>query len=462
MTENNDDQRATPSGDNPTPPEFDPDVVYDIITPEPTQLIKGSSGGKVAAGVVGVGLLAAGSLFALTQFSATDGGGSSPKAAVESLLDAVGDEDIIGVLEALSPAERNLLVDPVQRTSDELARIGILPDDIELTGISGIDFEFEGLEYQVVMIRDDIATVEVVAGSLTTRVTGDELPVGPLVNNVAERFGQPIDIPDTTATSDIGAGSETKITTIKRNGSWYISIGYSIAEAARIEAKEDITTAGERIPTNGQASPEAAGAAMVQAFADLDLEAMVGVLPPDLFEALYDYGPSFIPEAQRALDAAADGAVDITISDLQLSSRIDGDRALVFVDGIEIEISAFGESVSAAFKDGCGSVTMPDGTMQEACTKDAAGNGLPEGMELLQPLVDRLSEIEFGLTTVKVDGEWYSAPIHTSIDVGLSMLGAIEPDDITTVADGIDTLAESFMGLADEQFGAVGETVDFG
>ena len=43
-----------------------------------------------------------------------DGGAETPEAAVEQLLDALGDEDLLGVLASLDPGERDTLRDPME------------------------------------------------------------------------------------------------------------------------------------------------------------------------------------------------------------------------------------------------------------------------------------------------------------------------------------------------------------
>ncbi len=90
---------------------------------------------------------------------------------------------------------------------------------------------------------------------------------------------------------------------MRKDGRWYLSAFYSIAETMRHDAGDpDIPTAG--VALNGGDSPEAAMDHMLDAVAGLDLDKVIGALNPDEFEALQRYAPLFTDDAQQALDDA--------------------------------------------------------------------------------------------------------------------------------------------------------------
>ncbi len=90
-----------------------------------------------------------------------------------------------------------------------------------------------------------------------------------------------------------------KLATVKRDGRWYLSAFYSIAENAR-DGGADIPDQALAAP--GADTPDGAVQAIFDAVDDLDLEALIAALNPNEAEALQRYAPMFIDEAQRALD----------------------------------------------------------------------------------------------------------------------------------------------------------------
>jgi hypothetical protein len=80
----------------------------------------------VLAVTVGAVIVALG--FAVYNFAGASGGASSPEAAVDQLFTAIDNEDVIGVVTALSPGEREVLKPGVEDLTAELQRLGVLSD----------------------------------------------------------------------------------------------------------------------------------------------------------------------------------------------------------------------------------------------------------------------------------------------------------------------------------------------
>src|SRR5690606_22237287 len=117
----------------------------------------------------------------------------SPEAAVEKMFDAVGDLDVLGVMDSLLPGERDIMRDRAQRLVDNLQELGVLSDSADLGHVDGVEIELSDMEYETVETNvDDVADV-LVSGRIEASVNGEELPIGDLV---IDRFldGRPLDV----------------------------------------------------------------------------------------------------------------------------------------------------------------------------------------------------------------------------------------------------------------------------
>ena len=115
---------------------------HDIL-PEPQPLPRPKPSRLVALWI-GVLALLAGGVFGAVFLAGEDAG--TPEAAVQRLLDAVAREDVLGVLAALPPSERDPLQDNLPEMANQLKRLGILSDDFSLTKVKGVDLNFSGVK----------------------------------------------------------------------------------------------------------------------------------------------------------------------------------------------------------------------------------------------------------------------------------------------------------------------------
>lgn len=276
--------------------------------------------------IAGIGALvvALGGGFALTTIAATgghDGGASSPEAAVEAFVDALEQRDVLGALDVLDPAESGILVDVVRRAADEGARIGLLSDDVDLSQVSGVSLSVDGLVLRSELVATDLAVVVLDGGIVDLGFDPATLPFGGELRS---------------RTSDAGPGGGTtdlaqenyQLATIKRSGRWYVSIGFSIAEAARRGAGLDYPTELAATP-EGFASPVAAATAFWERLAGFDVRGAVAMAAPGEGDALARYASLWLPDAERALSEARGSGTSIRISGLAFDERGDGDHRRV-------------------------------------------------------------------------------------------------------------------------------------
>jgi len=438
---------------------------------EATEVRRGGLGGRVVALAVGAALLGGGVAFAATQ-AGDDGGSETPEAAVAQLLDAVADEDVLGMLASLDPGERDTLREPLEDLFEELERLEVVGGSFELTGIDGLDVEFDGVTFRTEPVVDGLARVYVTGESATYAVDGSELPIGDFLADALDRFGVDPGALQETDTEDALAADDTFLVTRDTGDGWRVSIGYTAAEAGRESTGAPVPATG--LATVGADSPEAAVEGLLRAAADIDLPGVVGRLSPDELRALQHYWPVLVDAAD--IPTAADLDVSIELSELELDADTDGDRAQVFVRRIGVDVTAEDFAGGATVADGCITLrgdaleTVRDelavtddticqddlqGILAEAMG-DVEGSGLGFGLDgvddLFAPGLDP-EQATFGITTTRADGQWYVAPIRTVADLAIAGLRTVERADLEAAVDAI----EGFFGGAFFGGGMVGE-----
>ncbi len=465
-----------PGGPPLTPPQMPPEApplsggAFSLGSPpfvahdgEPTATVvpAGATGrrsrGKVIGGLVAVVALVGAGGFAVSKIVAgNDGGAASPTEVGNRLMDALSAEDALGVVDLLLPGERDMMRQPLIDIIDHLKRLEIADNSATLDKVGGLDIVFDNVQVDPTDTNvADISDIRITATG-TASVDGAAVPIGNLL--IDEAFGG--DRPDLNShpqNSDI----DWKLATVKRDGRWYLSAFYSIAENTR-QSGDDIPEAP--VVARGADSPEGAVQAIFDAVDDLDVEALIAALNPNEAEALQRYAPMFIHSAQSDID---DLDAKIAFSDIKYTVNGSGDRRTVAIDGFNLKASAGGTDVTVENKDGCLVFTSGD-TTADSCQvagsiDDALGVlGLDENGDvksLIKTVEDAFSDMKpVGITVQKVGGVWYVSPIGTYFDVYLALLAALDKNELTDIIDGVKKVSESFStsGI----FGVGGDTTD--
>ena len=219
--------------------------------------------------VVGLGLVAGGGIYGVGALTGgASGGAESATAAVESLFTAFENEDVLGVVDSLTPAERDVMIQPMQDIAMEMQRLGIASDTMDLAKIEGVDFEMQGLELKAKPLSEDVVAVYITGGTLTSTADPSLLPVGDALAQTIEDFG------GESHRGSRGSGNRRPTNSAATCRSWRssatvgwgISLGYTIAENARLDSGESLPDFGaERVVALGGDTPEAAIEGMMDA-----------------------------------------------------------------------------------------------------------------------------------------------------------------------------------------------------
>ena len=397
----------------------------------------------VVALVVGIVAILGGAAFAVTQLA---GESSSPEEAVEKLFQAVADEDVLGVLEALPPSERDVIKGPVQDIVDELKRLDILAGNADLGNLAGVEFEVDDLELSSQTLREGLAEVRIDRGTVTSSADPARLPLGGFVRDLAGddlREAQPTGPDADDLSSD---DPEDFLVAVEEDGRWYVSFWYTVAELARRGSDAPMPDLGERVNADGADSAEGAVDAFLRASLRLDLRRMIELLPPDEARALHDYAPLFLDEAQDAgEDFRRSVDVDITQLDLRTTGQDDG-RAVVQVEKLGFDGVVREENLRISYRDGCATLAplTGRGETERFCPGDF-GEGAPELFDrFLPPEVDApeldVEQPTLGIATVRNDGKWYISPTRTVLDNIVATLRVLDRDDLEAIRELVEEL----------------------
>jgi hypothetical protein len=424
------------------------------LEPEPAPRQR-AGGGRIIAGLVAVVAVLAAGVFAVNALQAEDNGPEDP---VRAMFEAAAKSDVIGVLEQLLPGERDALKGPLSELVEQLNRLEVL-DGADLADIDGVDLAFDDLKFETEKRSDDLASVRVTGGTGSYRIDLAELPIGDFVLDI---IGRPLEGTEADADELAMEGDGDAITTVRRDGTWYVSIGYSVAEQARQAAGVELSRLGEGVTAAGAESPEAAVEAMFGAVTSLDVRRMIGLLPPDEMGPVQEYAELFLPSAEQGLSQAG-GMFSLQVSNLELDSDTDGDEAVVKVRNAEVS-GNFG-GMRFDYADGCATMSPPpgvEGDPERICSDDdptsvmgLLGGGFPfgglRGLDAETMTPPKLSfegkQADVGIVTTEVDGRWYISPTRTMLDALVESLELFQRSDLDALREYVGGFFGAFTGM---------------
>jgi hypothetical protein len=385
-------------------------------SPYPTPSPRRRPVGIIAVTIAVVAVLISG-VAAVVALTAPDT--NTPGSAVTGLLTAAGNGDALGLLDHIDPAERDALTGFVTNGTGDLERLGLLPNTTDLHHIGGLSASFDNVQTTTTDLRPGLTAVRITGGTVHSRLDPSQLPLGPFIRQHAGSALAKVGVKDVTVPLHLTA----TIVTIRRGGTWYVSLGYTAAEAARVAAKQAMPNPQDAVPAVGAASPKAAVDDFVHALAGLDVRRLVELTPPDEMAALHDYAPLFLPSVTAAIGRAPH--VSITITALDLTSTPHAGGELVTIGRIGLHASIGQVTIDLAPGSRCPTVTGASSlNLSGLCGTNGAGASVPPG---ISGALKSLSNIraEAGIVTVERNGAWFVSPTRTVLDDLESVLHAL-------------------------------------
>ena len=371
-----------------------------------------------------------------------DTGQSTPEQSVTALFSTLSNSDPIGLADQLDPAEASLFTDLNTDVITELKRLDVLKSDASVETLTGTKITVKDLGFAGApeVVNDHLQIVKLNSGTITVDSDASNLPLsdsfkstfGSELNQVQPQ-SQTVNIADEVAKNN---GEPFRVATVQRDGKWYVSFFYSIADNATHAAGLPNPTAADAIAAQGSNSPEDAVNTLIEAATKGDLKTIIAVTPPDEMGALHDYGQLILDQADAGslgndmqdlgftIDNVTWDVSDVTggkkVSIKSLDLTVDGQTA-----SIERDPSAGSLTVTAEGQ----TVTIDDSTIDTYIAQYADSASLDQqGVDIIKREFKQI--IGLGLVTTEVDGKWYVSPVRSFGDIFTSVLKGLEPGDI--------------------------------
>ena len=202
---------------------------------------------RVVALAVGVIFIAAVGYAVVDAFSGGGVGDDNPEDVVEAMAAAASREDTIGMLALLPPSEVGTFAELYPSITRWAVQKGHFDNE---DWLAGVDIDISGLDTEATYLHPDVAIVELRAGTLSVTVDPD-IADSSHVDRFGREYSRTLDelLAELQDTVREGSASIAEywlgdlfelhepdgiyVMTVRREGRWYLSPFYSVAEFAR-------------------------------------------------------------------------------------------------------------------------------------------------------------------------------------------------------------------------------------
>jgi hypothetical protein len=391
-------------------------------------------GRKIIVVAVAICLIGGGIGVAVAE-SGAPGNASTPAAAVNRLLDAADHSDLLGAIDAIAPGERNAIEPGFVGLVHQLERLDVLSPSTNLSDVGGLSLHFAGVKTATAMLSPTVAAVSITGGSVTGSLDAGKLPIGSFVRGLTRGLLPPA---SRTSTSSVSTGREA-IVTEKVAGTWYVSLGYTIAyDVLRSEGLPGVSpTVSAAVSATGSSTPEGAVRVLLSDAAAFNLRGLLSDLPPGELGALQGYAGLFLGKAGAAA-AKARSQVSVRITSLKMSSSAVAGGTLVQIGGIGLAVSYDG--VTFSYKGGCLTYGY-EGRSVRRCATNATSSAEFRRILAALPLSLRGLAMRFtasrpalGFVTVQEGSRWFVSPVATLFEDVNASLSTLKPRDLGSIA----------------------------
>ena len=256
-------------------------------------------------------LLGAGGFTTYSFLSAgNNGGAATPEEAVTTFVSAIDHSDLLGMIDVTLPDEVGVLRDAVDSATSDAKRLDVLGKGFDAAGVKGVGMSFNGLQLETNYLDGGLATVTATSGTFNLSFDPKTFPFGSKVQALLT------DGHASSHTKNLGSATNPPalLMTVERNGRWYVSLEYTVAEYVRRSAGLDLPDAVTRSPI-GFDSPEGAANAFYDRLAALDLRGALDTFAPGE-DAMAWLAQSWIANAEAAITRGRAAGWTVTVSAL--------------------------------------------------------------------------------------------------------------------------------------------------
>lgn len=392
-----------------------------------------------AAVVVALLAVASGGFIAVRLFSG--GGAESPEAAVETVVAAINEQDVVLAASVINPDELPMITDLAARISDARERLGVGSSGT----VEGTNVSLKNVGIDADELTDDVTRLTIDSADLTGSLDSNPESTSAVVRDIVTAFDP--DYYDDERSEDArearGELSDFSLIAVRNGGGWYLSPAMSALDTALLYSAEAGQYEGdfdEAIEPgffdSGSASPEEAVEDMADALVDGDPEKVAELLPSDVAASVAVYGDwlfeHVIPNGYN------DNGVDVDDLDVVVEGGPGGTQK-VWIRKLDLS-DDYGEVVSI---DGW-RIDDRDEDYGFAGLTSKRGQDVPYFRLIREALGDSLYVL-----TREVDGGWKVDPVATALAISSEVIEKVD-------ADVLDGLTASTSGEPDATI-AVGD-----
>ncbi len=258
---------------------------------------------RIGAVAAVTALVGAGSFTTYSFLAAgRDGGAATPEQAVTTFVSAVEQEDVLGMIDVTLPEEVGVLRDAVTSATADATRLGLLNATFDPNQVEGLDVSVDDLVLDTNYLEGGLAVVTATGGTANVSFDPQTFPFGSTVRELLLAGAQARH----TSTDLSATDPPASLMTVQRDGRWYVSVEYTLAEYIRQSTGLEMPAPVVRSPI-GFDSPEAAANGFYDRLAALDLQGVLDTFAPGE-DAPAWLAQSWLPGANAAIERGrADG-----------------------------------------------------------------------------------------------------------------------------------------------------------
>lgn len=394
----------------------------------------------IAVALVVAIVAGAGVWFFAFRDSKGEGGQASPQQAANAMLVALAQKDPVGVLDQLDPTEAALFADLNGDVMGELKRLQIFTPDAKQDNVTGTTVTVEGLTYddKPEQVNDHLTIVKLTGGKVTITADLSKLPV---TDKIKDAFGSELDkLQPQTQTYDIADyvakhGKPFRVATVNRDGKWYPSLFYTLADLWAQEENAGNPTAADFIPATGADSPEATMNALLDAVSAGDVEKIIGLLPPDEMGVLHDYGKLILTKSKYPGPTSTGlqfSDAQWEVADVSGGKKVMLKSLTVTANGKKTVVQRDGAAGTLTVtQDGKDPFVLNDSTIDQLVAQFLGGSGADvpdQAKDIIKREFKQLLNV--GLVMTESGGKWYVSPLRSYIGIFVTLLQGLQPADV--------------------------------
>lgn len=375
------------------------------------------------------------------------GGATSATASVEKFFDALEDKDWTDLGLSLAPDETSQIAVLLKQAAELQESVGGSTDSVtdHLEGVSidvsDLSLSSDDVAQDLTKVVIERATIVMEIDEKATEALADLIPDAGTEDLGGIAVTVSIDGPEVSydyrGGSDGDSGRETVVIngdsqppflmSVRRDGGWFVSPAFTIAQYLAEEAGWDAADSGGSDVTFD--SPEEAAAGFVEGLAETIVTADIGHVADAMggVEArlLRTYAAGINAELKSDPDLGLGTDIQVTVrdTDFDVTPGEDG-QARITIAGIGLELGSDGRRATIDFDGECVRLVADDEPDEGACISD--------GGEFASRLYRALGH----LVAVPQDGGWKVSPVATYFDwlgIAARELSGFDPDVLAAI-----------------------------